>query len=168
MRVFRIELERCVVVGDSVIQAAKPEIDQAASVQDLPIAWPQPQRLVAVVERLLQVAISDGQRPAALIVIFGIRRFKPDRLVVVGDSAVVVALGVPGKAAAVIRYVAFRVEPNHLVEVGDGAVIVSLGAPSETPIVVGAGIFWIETDRLVVIGDSAVVVALGLPSNSPI
>ena len=51
----------------------------------------------------------------------------PDRLAVVGDRAVVVALGAIGEAAVVVNIAIFWIEPDRLVVVGDGAVEVAFG-----------------------------------------
>ena len=56
----------------------------------------------------------------------GVFRIEPDRLVEVGDGAVVVALVALGDAAVGVGDGVFRIEPDRLVEVGDGAVVVAL------------------------------------------
>ena len=86
---------------------------------------------------------------------------EPDRLVVVGDGAVIVRLGGIGEAAVVEGRGRLWIEPDRLVVVGDGAVVVLLGGIGEAAIVEGMDIFRIEPDRLVVVGDGAVVVLLG-------
>ena len=49
----------------------------------------------------------------------GIFRIEPYRLVVISDSEVEIALGVPGSASAIVGGSVFRVEPYCLVEIDE-------------------------------------------------
>ena len=48
----------------------------------------------------------------------GVFRIEPDRLVILGNRAVEVALEAPGDAAVVVGFVIFRIEQDRLVVVG--------------------------------------------------
>ena len=96
---------------------------------------------------------------------FGI---EPDRLIVVGDGAVVVALVAVGVAPIVEGHDEFWIEPDRLIVVGDGALVVALFVMSGTSIVEGHGQYGIEPDRLIQVGDGAVVVAPGAIGDSSI
>src|ERR1022692_1327078 len=60
----RVKLERCIEVGGGLVEVAGFKIGEAAAVERVGIVWLEPQRLVAVLERLLQLP-GDGARPAA-------------------------------------------------------------------------------------------------------
>jgi hypothetical protein len=83
-----------------------------------------------------------------------------DRLVVVGDRTVDVALGAPQQAAARIRERQVGIEPDRGVGVGDCAVEIAGGAPGDTPVLIGERALGIEADRLAVVGDRLPVIAL--------
>ena len=61
------------------------------------------QRLVAVVQGVDQVLADDGAGQAAVVEGDRQPRVEPDRLAVVGDRLVVLALGEIGEAAVVVR-----------------------------------------------------------------
>ena len=64
---------------------------------------------------------------------------EPDRLIVVGDGAIVVALGVMGGGAAHEARRAPRIEPDRLIEARDGAVEVAPGELRVAAVEIGAG-----------------------------
>ena len=89
-------------------------------------------------DRRRSAACHDG--PAAILGICACRveaglsggrsgkfRIDPDRLVIVGDGAVVVALGSVRIASVVVDRRIFRVEPDCLVIIGNRAVVVRFG-----------------------------------------
>src|SRR5712691_7695698 len=76
---------------------------------------------------------------AATVIGQGIPRIEPDRLVVFGDSAVVVALVAVRVGAAVVGGGILGIEPHRLAVVGDGAVVFALGAVAVAAVVVGNG-----------------------------
>jgi len=96
----------------------------------------------------------------------GSTRIEPDRLVVVGNGAVIVAFGIIRVATAREDYGIFRIEPDRLVVVGDGVVIVTSGIIRVATAREGYGIFRIEPDRLGVIRDGMVEVVLGAPGKA--
>jgi hypothetical protein len=69
-------------------------------------------------------------RHAATVERGGIGQIEPDRLGVVGDGAVEVALIKPGGAAVDVGVLIFRIEPERLVIVRDGTVEFALGSPA--------------------------------------
>nr|WP_249166746.1 hypothetical protein [Bradyrhizobium sp. JYMT SZCCT0428] len=94
--------------------------------------------------------------------------FEPDRLIVVDDGPVVIALGVVGVTPIVEGHDELWIEPDRLIQVGASAVVVALLVISGTSIVEGHGQFRIEPDRLIQVGDGAVVVTPGAISDSAI
>jgi hypothetical protein len=74
----------------------------------------------------LQLPLCRTQ-PAAAVEGVGIIRLEPDRLIVIHNRAIIVALGLVGDTAAVKGIGVFRVELNCLVEVRNRAVRVALG-----------------------------------------
>ena len=80
------------------------------------------QRRIAVVQRLHQVLAADAAAQAAVVVGHGELGVEPDRLAVVGDGVVVVALGEIREAAVVADVGCVGDELDRLVEVGDRAV----------------------------------------------
>src|SRR6266849_1026152 len=78
-------------------------------------------------------------RVAATVIGQGIPRIEPDRLVVFGDSAVIVALVAVRVGAAVVGGGVVGVEADRFVVVGNGAVVVALGAVAVAAVVVGNG-----------------------------
>ena len=95
-------------------------------------------------------------------------RVEPDRLVVIGDGAVVLAFGSVGVAAVAEGCGVVRIEPDRLVVVLDGAVELALVVVSDAAVVEGRGRFWIELDRLVVVDDGTVERVLGCGSDTPV
>jgi hypothetical protein len=92
---------------------------------------------------------------AAINVREDVFRIEINRLVVVGDSAVKIALveGV-GAAAIVVGIGVFRIEFDRFVEVGDSAVVILLEfSVGLAAIVVREDVFRIEFERLVVVGE---------------
>ena len=85
---------------------------------------------------------------------------EPDRLTVVGDGAVEVALVAVGVAPVVEGHGVFRIDADRLIVVGDGAVEVALVAVDDTSIVEGHDVFGIVSDRFIEVGDGVVQVAL--------
>jgi hypothetical protein len=80
----------------------------------------------------------------------------------VGDGAVVVALGAVRDAAVGVSVGVFGIEPDRLVVVGDGAVEVAFDKVRDATIVIGKGELGIEPNSVAVVGDGAVEVVLGL------
>ena len=81
------------------------------------------------------------------------------RLVVVGDGAAEVALGLVGRGAAHDDRHVLRLKPDRIAEVGDGAVVVALGEVGVAAVEIGAHMVRVDAERRVEIGDGAVVVA---------
>src|SRR5581483_3201873 len=94
-------------------------------------------------------------------------RIESDRLVVVGNGAVVIALGLIGIAAAVVCARILWLEPDRLGVVGDRAIVIALGLVGVATAAKCIGKFWIEPYRFVVV-DGAILVALGLIGVSAI
>src|SRR5215471_1780949 len=121
-------------------------------------------RLCHCVSRLASVS---SQTPrslfpggAAVAVIGGMLRVEPDRLVVVGDGAVEIALLLIGDGA-VVEAVGVGLEADRLAVVGDGPVVIALGVIGLAAVVDGVDIAGIEPNRLVVILQGAVEIAGG-------
>ena len=87
--------------------------------------------------------------------VFGI---DPDRLAVIGDGAVEVALVAEDEPSTGVGPGEFGIEPDHLAEVGEGAVVVALVAEGDTSTQEGQGQAGIDPDRLIVVGDGVVQV----------
>src|SRR5262249_50503095 len=87
-------------------------------------------------------------------------RIEPDRLGVVRDSTVDLALVAPKVASVVEGAGKFWIEPDRLGVVGDGAVEFALGAPGDAAGGEVVGISRVEPDRLGVVIDGAVEFAL--------
>jgi hypothetical protein len=87
---------------------------------------------------------------------------------VVGDGAVVVALGLPSPPSIDEGDWVLRIEPYCLVVVGKRPVFFALVEPSVPPIVECDRVRRIEPYRIVIVGDRAVIVALGVPNFPPI
>src|SRR6476660_8359443 len=98
----------------------------------------------------------------------GVCGIEPDRFIVVGDGAVVVALVVVGATSILEGHGEFWIEADRLIVVGGRAVVVALFVISGTPIVEGHGQFGIEPDRLTQVGDGALEVAPFVISGSSI
>lgn len=75
-------------------------------------------------------------------------RVELDRLAVIGNRPVVVALGLIGEAAAPVGEGIFRVEFECLAQIGDATVIVALVVIGNAAVLVGEGIFRVELERL--------------------
>ena len=78
----------------------------------------------------------------------------------VGNGAVVVALGPVGDAAVVVGDGISWVHFDDLRVVGNRALVVTLCAIGDTAVVIGDGISWIDLDGLGVVGNGAIVLAL--------
>ena len=76
----------------------------------------------------------------------GRSRIEPDRLVGVGDHAVVIALVVVAFPAVVIDLAMVRIEPDRLVEVGGRPVAIALAVVDRAAVVVSVSIFRIERE----------------------
>ena len=84
------------------------------------------QRRLVVGDRSVEIALAAEGR-AAVVVGVGEGWVKPDRAVVVGDSAAQIALGLV-RVAAIGEKIRPRGDPNRLVIVDDGAVVVASSA----------------------------------------
>ncbi len=124
------------------------------------MVWSQPQRLVAIRKRVLELA-DDAALPAAAVPVGGIVRFKLDGLSVILDGAIALSFFSVGVAAIAKGKGELGIEPDGLVVILDGAVAVALGAVGAAAVVEGKGVLGIEPDGLIVVLDGAVAVALG-------
>ena len=78
-----------------------------------------------------------------------------DRLVVVGDRSIALALVVMGVAAVVVGLGVGRIKANGGIEIGDGAVVVPFLVGNEAAIVVGQGELGRKLDGAIEIVDGA-------------
>ena len=67
-----------------------------------------------------------------------------ERLVVVGDGAAEVALGLEGRGAAHDDRHVLRLEPDRMAEVGDGAVVVAPGEVGVAAVEIGAHVVRVD------------------------
>ena len=133
----RIELDRLVVVGDGAIEVALLIKRIAALVVgagmlriELRIAS---LRSAMAWSRSPSRAVGD----AAIVVDAGVPGVEADRLVVIGDRSIALALVVMGVAAIVVGLGVGRIEADGGIEIGDGAVVVPFLVGNEAAIVVG-------------------------------
>src|SRR6516164_1942975 len=82
-----------------------------------------------VVRRLLRPGVNRGvwlcrNRPAPVVVGYGICGVQPDRLGVIADRFVVISLLIVGEAAVVVGCGRFGVQPDRLVVIADRLVVV--------------------------------------------
>lgn len=77
-----------------------------------------------LISRAVEVALGEV-RDAPVVVGIGVFGIDLDRLVEVGDGAVLVALAVVRNTSVVVGLGIFRIEPDRLVVFGDGAVAVA-------------------------------------------
>ena len=71
-------------------------------------------------------------------------RIVSDRLAVIGDCAIVVALGAVSEAPVVVGFNVLGIEPDRFAVVSDRAVIIALGTVGASAIVVGDCVLGIE------------------------
>ena len=88
-------------------------------------------------------------------------RIELDGLIVVGDGAIEIALGLEQAGAVAVDPGIAGIEPGRPVVVGDGMVEVALGAVQVAAIVERSAVVGIERDRTVVIRDGAIDIAQG-------
>ncbi len=116
---------RSAIVGNREIERSEPQLHQTAAIKHVALIWKKPQQLVAIGERLAQLTASHRTHPTT-----GVKSprcgLDADRLVIVGDGAIVVTLALVGVAAIAVGQGEIGIEPDRLVEVGDGAVVVAL------------------------------------------
>ena len=130
---------------------------------------------VTRIERHCLVEIADGAVKfaaaragvAAVVQTDRIGR-KPDRFIVVGDGAVVIALAEIGEAATAERRGIFRIEPDRLVVVGDGTVELALAGARDAAVVECGGLRRVALDCLIVVGDSAGDIATRGPFDATV
>ncbi len=156
-----IDLQRRVVIGDGLVEAVEPQIDEASAVETVGVVRGQSDAGVAIREGERRIAFAGGAQPAAVDIGEGAFRIDLDRARVVGDSAIEIALGFIGAAAVAVGGGIFRIDLDRLREVGDGSVEFTLGHIRVAAVVEAFGVFCLELDRLRVVGDGAVEIALG-------
>lgn len=109
-----------------------------------------------------------GQRPTIIVdararmIGRDVLGIEPDRLAVVRDGAVSIALGSVRKPTVMVGIAVIGIEPERLVVVRDRAITVALGQVSVTAVVVDEGVPGIEPDRLIAVRDGAIMVAVGI------
>ncbi len=109
----------------------------------------------------------DWPGEAAIIISDGGLGLEGQRLGVVGDGAVEVAVGLAREAAVAVGAGQRRVDADRLGEVGDGAIEVVLGRLGVAAGVVGGGQAGIDGDGLAEVGDGAVEIILGRAGAAP-
>jgi hypothetical protein len=87
-------------------------------------------------------------------------RIECQRLVVVSEGAIILALFLIGIAAAGIGASIFRIEMDRLIVVRDRAVVIALGRIDNAAVDVGGSKFWIEPECLIAIGHRSVKLML--------
>ena len=92
---------------------------------------------------------------AAVDVSVGRTRIEPDRLIEIGDGAIVFALGQPSAAAIVVGG-SRRIELDRLIVVGDRSIEVALASPGDAAIVKRRRVVRIDAQGLVIVGDGAI------------
>jgi hypothetical protein len=118
-------LQRRVVIGDRRRGIFHLEIDQAAAVERVAVAGTAPQGLVAIRQRLRQL-LDDRSHPTPTVPMIRTGRLEPDRLIVVLEGAVVLALSLIDGAAIVEGMGEVWIELDRLIEVPDGAIVLAL------------------------------------------
>ena len=115
----------------------------------------QPDRLVVIGKGVVRVTpIVEGDAPAV-----GIVGIETDRIVKVGDGAVVLALAFVNSATIEVGYLQLRIEADCPAVVGDSTLVFTLVLVSSAAVEVGGGHLRIKIDRVIEIGDSLVVLA---------
>src|SRR6195256_5709569 len=105
-------------------------------------------------------------RQAAVVVGFDVGRIDLDRLRVIGNRTVAVALCDPGFAAGVESVEVLGVYRDRLVIVGDRVIDLAQRRIGIATIPICHAVPWIDADRLIIVGDRAGVVLQAFVSDA--
>ena len=157
---FGIEPDRVAEIRDGAVGVALASPHETALIVRISEIRVEPNGLVEIGEGTIRVALHPiGD--AAIVECRGKPGGEADRLGIVGDRAVVIALVVVPDAGALKKCIGkFRINTDRLVEISDGAVDIALAFPGKGPIEVHAGVVRGDAKGFVVVGERMIVIAL--------
>src|SRR5262245_18158348 len=159
------------VVGNRFVEVAQLQVNEAAAVKCIRIIWPQPQRLIAIGQRLFELLLCPGQdrtRPAAVVARVRVIGLTLESLIAILDSAAIIGLINKHRATAQIGINVVGIEPDCLVIVGHRLVVVVLLSENIAAAHEEVGLFRIKSDRMIAVPYRLVMFALGVVGKTAI